>query len=83
MKKNWRKKNKPTTKRNIKKNTQNSASNAKKKQATIEKTHNVGKQHKKHQLTQKSKPPSKTTGQSAETAAHNKRKAGDRQTTIK
>ena len=47
------KKNKPTTKRNIKKDTQNSASNAKKRQATIEKTHNVGKQHEKQQLTQK------------------------------
>ena len=83
MKKNWRKKNKPTTKRNIKKNTQNPANNAKKRQATIEKTHNVGKQHEKQRSAQKRKPPSKTTGQSAETAAHNKRKAGDRQTTIK
>ena len=67
MKKNWRKK----------------TSAATENKTTIEKTHNVGKQHEKQRSAQKCKTPSKTTGQSAETAAHNKRKAGDRKTTIK
>ena len=61
MKKNWRKK-KQAQQQKIRKLLKNHT--------------NVGKQHKKHQLTQKCKTPPKTTGQSAETAAHNKRKAG-------
>ena len=44
---------------------------------------NNTKSNDQHRNVEKCKPPSKTTGQSAETAAHNKRKAGDRQTTIK
>ena len=44
---------------------------------------NNDKKNDQHRNAEKRKPPSKTTGQSEETAAHNKRKAGDRQTTIK
>ena len=90
MKKNWRKKNKPTTKRNIKKNTQNSASNAKKRQATLK----AYKKHKNAQSTAKKDILRKTNRQDTQNSINNtkstdlkqeknKRKAGDRQTTIK
>jgi len=50
---------------------------------TKKKTNQRQKETISTEMLNKRKPPSKTTGQSAETAAHNKRKAGDRQTTIK